>query len=227
MKRLKNIHEYLENDVGDIGGREGMKRVSLEYNEVHFNDTINEAINTAMLGNDCRLSPERGVHYIVRNTSNRVDYNEIFSGISEPIIYMLNQSKNEQWWGNYYPFTLSLKSPEALYAFLKGDIYIIVVIDALIVTEMSNNIGYDLDIVLDGEKGLIFSKEIDGEDELFYMIASDHYFARISHEFLSLKWFFKSQVKLLKDIETDLSNGDNKPNKALNSDADKNSAPVS
>lgn len=201
ISAIKKIHDYLESDEGDIGGSPGMKRVEFELDEVHFNDVINETIDRSLHGKSNRKNPENGLYYIVRNLSYSIDYDELFAGIEEPIFFMLNQSKNEQTWGNYYPFTLSLKSPEALYAFLKGDIYIIVVIDGVVLRQYAKNIGYDIEFIMDGTSGFCFLKEIEGIDEPLRVIASDHFFGRISHEFLSMKWFIDSQQQNLSEIE--------------------------
>jgi len=55
IESIKNIHGYLDSDVGNVSGFKGMKRVSLEYDEIHFNDVINKAIETALSGKSCRL----------------------------------------------------------------------------------------------------------------------------------------------------------------------------
>lgn len=201
---INNIHNYLKNDIGDISGFEKMKRVSLETSEIHFNDIFNNAIQTSLLGKSSSISPEEGVLYVIINSSSDIEYVELIKGIAEPIVFMLNQSKTEQVWGNYYPFTLSLKTPETLYSFLKGEIYVIVILDGFVMKKIAESIGYKLEVVMDGSVGLIFTKDVDGINEPIKIVASEHYFRRIAYEFLSLKWFLESQRKNLLEIENEL-----------------------
>jgi hypothetical protein len=202
LKSIDNIHGYLKNDAGDISGVEGMQRVELIIEERHHNDSINIAIDSAVSGKNCSINPEKGVHYIGIDVGSNPDYGALMAGIKEPIVFLLNEAKNEKNWGNYYPFTLSIKSAASLFAFLKGDIYLITVLDRGVMKEMAEDIGYKLEII--GSKdieGFKLTKNVSETEEPFTGIVSGHFVGRLGFEFLSLKWFFENEKNLLNRIQ--------------------------
>lgn len=204
IESIGNIHSYLEKDKGSIGGIDGMRRVEMPHKEIHHNSTINEVIASARNGTNIRLSPEPGLFYIGFTVGGDAGYDDLFKGINEPVVYMLNQAKTDKRWDNYYPFTLSIKTPDFLYSFINGEVYLLVVLDGSIMKAMSKEIGYDLEIVMSEEVGFLFTKEVEGYDEPFIGIASEHYVGRLGLEFLSLEWLFQKEKYMLAEIEENL-----------------------
>jgi hypothetical protein len=198
---IGKIHSYLESDAGDIAGIEIMQRVNLTVEERHNNDSFNTAIDSAVLGKSCSINPEKGVHYIGYKIGSKPDYDALMSGIKEPVVFLLNEVKNKKSWGNYYPFTLSIKSADSLFAFLKGDIFLIVVLDGRVMKEMAEDIGFKLDIVQSIDVGLQFTKNVSETEEPFTAIVSEHFTGRLGFEFLSLKWFFENEKNLLNQLQ--------------------------
>ncbi|AQZ93451.1 hypothetical protein ACFSB1_12410 [Halopseudomonas phragmitis] len=204
IESIDKIHSYFESDVGSIGGLDSMKRVAFPEEEKHHNSAINEVIRSLFDDKFCRVCPEPGLHYVGIQTGVVTDYDNLFNGIEEPLVYMLNQAKTDGRWDNYYPFTLSIKDAASLYRFLAGEVYLFVVVDGSILKSMFKSIGYDLDIVMSEDAGFIFSKMIDGYEEPFFYIASEHYVGRLGLEFISLKWFLDNEEFMLKEIEGEL-----------------------
>lgn len=205
VNAIDTIHSYLNNDEGNIGGVEGMCRVDIPVDEVHHNNAINTVIVSAMKGEAISLSPEPGLYYIGLKVGTDKSFDELFKGIKEPVVYMLNQAKTDKRWINYYPFTLSIETPESLYAFLNGEVFLLVVLDGVIIKELSKEIGYNLEIIMSEGVGFIYTKKIEGLDEPFKEIASEHYVGRLGMEFQSLKWFFQKEKHLLAEIEKSLN----------------------
>ncbi|WP_321492272.1 hypothetical protein [uncultured Desulfobacter sp.] len=201
MKAIDSIHSYLKNDQGPIGGVECMRRVNIPIEERNHNEAFNKVVNAARKGEILKISPEPGLFYLGFKTGSNPNYDKLLNDISEPVIYLLNQAKTEKRWDNYYPFTLSINNRESLYAFLNGDVYLMVIVDGSILKSMSTKIGYDLDIVLSEEAGFVFSKKLEGYDEPFIGIIPDQYIGRIGLEFMSLSWFFQNEKKLLAGLE--------------------------
>lgn len=204
IESIEKINCYFENDVGSIGGLDGMRRVAFPEDEKHHNTAINEVIRTLVDEKSCRICPEPGLHYAGIQTGAVADYDNLFNGIQEPLVYMLNQAKTDGRWDNYYPFTLSIRDAESLYRFLTGEVYLFVVIDGSILKAMFKGIGFDLDIVMSEDAGFVFSKVVDGYKEPFVYIASEHYVGRLGLEFISLKWFLDKEDFMLKEMEDEL-----------------------
>ena len=203
IKSIGNIHSYLEKDEGSIGGFEGMRRVNIPIEEKNHNKAFNDVIKAARKGKILKIQPEPGLLYLGFSVGSNPNYDELLNGIKEPTFYLLNQAKTEKRWDNYYPFTLSIKNREALYAFLNGEVYLMVIVDGSVLKSMSKKIGYDLEIVLSEEVGFVFTKKLEGYDEPFMGIISEHYTGRIGLEFMSLSWFFQNEKKLLAGLEED------------------------
>ncbi|CAA0079582.1 Uncharacterised protein [BD1-7 clade bacterium] len=199
LESIRKIHKYLEEDVGDVGGVEGMQRVELYNEERHHGETFNKALDLSKDRPYVKLNPEKGLHYIVLNTDHEKDFDEIFEGLEKPVVYMLNQAKTEQRWDNYYPFVLSIKDPTNLYRFIAGDVYVLVTISSVVLKDMASNIGYDLDV--SEYEAFIFSKPLDGCNEPFRAIVSEHFLGRLGLEFMTLEWFFENEKKLLGGME--------------------------
>ncbi|TQQ28736.1 hypothetical protein FLL66_13975 [Vibrio cholerae] len=193
ISAINKIHDYLSNDIADIAGVEDMRRVELSAEEVHFNDVINELIENSSAQSLARVSPEEGIFYaaIDVNLEEKTDYDEIFKSVEKPMGFMLNTFKNDLLWDNYYPFALSIQSPESFYRFVNGEVFIIVMIDLAVMERKARQVGLDTELVFDGSMALLFSKELVGFDEPLRFVISEHYFGRLGFEFLSLDWFFK------------------------------------
>ncbi|MBL3827215.1 MULTISPECIES: hypothetical protein [unclassified Marinobacter] len=202
---IKTIHQYLEEDVGSVGGFPGIQRQPLPLKERHHNWAINYVAVEAADGRPSRISPEEGVFYIGVPTQEEVNIEQLFEGVDEPMLFMLNHDKTEQLWGNYYPFTLSLLEPETLYAFLSGTIFLLVVISQSSLRARANASGFDLNVVMANNIGFeLFNRASMFNNELPYA-ASEHFVGRLAFEFLSLDWFFESERLMINDLEEQMN----------------------
>lgn len=205
LESISKIHKYLDEDVGEVGGFVGMQRVEVYDEDRHHGKAFNKALDLARDKPYVKLNPEKGLYYIVLNTSLEKDFDEIFEGLEKSVVYMLNQAKTEQRWDNYYPFVLSIKDPSNLYRFIAGDIYVLVVVSNLVLKEMASDIGYDLEISECNNEAFIFTKPLDGCDEPFKVIITKHFSGRLGLEFMTLEWFFENNKELLRNMEAKIT----------------------
>lgn len=174
LESISKLHKYLDEDVGDVGGVEGLRRVELHSEERHHGEAFNNALDLSKDQPCAKLNPEKGLYYIALNTEYEKDVDEVFEGIEAPIVYMLNQAKTEQRWDNYYPFVLSIQDPMNLYRFIAGEVYVLVAVSSTVLKEMASDIGYDLEISEFENEAFIFSKPLSGRDGPFRAIVSEH-----------------------------------------------------
>lgn len=201
LASINKLQKYLEEDVGDVGGVEGMRRIEIHGEERHHGKAFNKALDLSKDRPYAKLNPEKGLFYIALNTEYEKDFNKVFQGIENPIVYMLNQAKTEQRWGNYYPFVLSIEDPVNLYRFIAGEVYVMVLINCNTLKEMAYDIGYDLEFSNFENEAFIFSKSLIGCDEPFSAIVSEHFSGRLGFEFMTLEWFFYNEKTLLLQME--------------------------
>ena len=182
---IQTIHDYLAKDEGhDIRGASFLRRVAIHGEEINYVGELNAALEVAARDGVCIVDPEPGVRYIVTSTLGKIDIPRFFEGLVKPIVCTLNEAKNEQAWGCYLPFTLLIEGPELLYAFLKGDLYVMVAFDPSVLIRRY------------AERGLII-KFLD-EPDWAYSIeqsgvpgtskVSRAFFGRIAFEFISWDW---------------------------------------
>lgn len=195
------MQEYLEEDVGDAGGVEGIRRIEIHGEERHHVEVFNKALDLSKERPCAKLNPEKGLFYIALNTEYEKDFNEVFEGIESTIVYMLNQAKTEQRWDNYYPFVLSIEDSVNLYRFIAGEVYVLVLIGCNTLKEMASDIGYGIELSDFENEAFIFSKSLIGCNEPFRAIVSEHFSGRLGFEFMTLEWLFENEKILLLQME--------------------------
>ncbi len=189
---ISGLHEYLETDQSNkLFGVQNTKRIELGVPELNYQASITQQIARARENGFCHQSPERGLHIFALSAINTEEIGEIMSRLDQPIMFFLNESKNAEAWGCYYPFVLSIDRPEELYAFLKGDVSLIVVIEFGVCQALAHEKGWTLNYRESGDYAFEFAEaEV---EKPFKFNLSRHFVVRIAHEFLSLQWVMEFQ----------------------------------
>lgn len=123
------------------------------------------------------------------------------SGLDQPIVFFLNETKNAEAWGSYYPFVLSIDQPNELYAFLKGDVYLMVVIEFGVCEALAREKGWTVNYRESGDYAFEFAEAESGEEEPFRFNLSRHFVGRIAHELLSLQWVMDFQEQNNRELK--------------------------
>jgi hypothetical protein len=189
---IRSIHSYLATDQAfNVRGVPHAKRVTMSVPEKNYIDVLDAAIGTALQEGLFVADLEPGTRLIVLGNVRRPDYSKIFAGMERPNIYMLNAAKNEQAWGCYYPFTLSLslKTPDHLYAFLHGDVFVIVAFDLLRIQSRAAGLGLTFSVLDDPIWVYQFEQPVTGPTGQL----SSHFATRMAFELLSWEWVLGMQ----------------------------------
>ena len=112
--------------------------------------------------------------------------------IGKPWIFFLNEFKSNRAWAPYYPFTLSIKSESALYDFIQGELYLLVLLDCDVLSELAAKRGYAVDLNLDDQEYPIRVTK-DGVEG--YARISSHILQRSALEFLSPAWIIRASLE--------------------------------
>jgi hypothetical protein len=154
---------------------------------------LNKLINKAMAQGKAWAQIENGLFYYVDYDAGKFDVKAIETiakkCIAKPIVFydMFRTSGL-----GYYPYTLTIESPDALFAFYYGELSIFVVIDpAAIVNKLAAK-GLAVSFEDDEQWALNITyldaeKDIDGR----YLKTSHYMFQRVPYEFLGLDWFLE------------------------------------
>jgi hypothetical protein len=202
VDNITRIHEYFETDeAANVRGVPHVKRVELVLPEMHHREFVNPMIEEALREGRSVAEPEPGIRYAALAPTRNPDNRSILAGIEYPIIYFLNEAKNFQAWGCYYPFTLTITSPRSLYAFLNGDVILLVVFDFTKLQSIAHAQGMSLSILdFDGDWVYQLEKKFVGIDEPTTVDISRHFATRMAFEFLSWEWLLRMQEQRLMDF---------------------------
>jgi hypothetical protein len=191
-ERSKNILKYLINDRGEgvYPSQQGkiMHRSALTITEGHHRKRL-ETLLIKWLGTQkCTTAKiENGLYYsiFVSKESFVRQINKLPKGARWFVIIVNMEKYIAQ---AYYPFTLSIKTPEALLSFYEGKCQIIVFVDLNFIESKLRDRGFTVNYCEDGAHFL----QIDNpETHIRDMKVSRHFIGRLGAEFLSLDWMIE------------------------------------
>jgi len=210
FEAISGLHEYLETDQSNkLFGVQNLKRMELGVPEVNYQASISHQIAQARENGFCHQEPEKGLHIFAISGAKMDALGEVMSRLDQPIMFFLNETKNSQAWGSYYPFVLSIDQPEELYTFLKGDVYILVVIEFGVCEALAHEKGWQLKYQESGDYAFEFTEATGVEEEPFRFNLSRHFVGRIAHEFLSLRWVMDFQEHNNQELKVLVAEGGN------------------
>lgn len=203
-QNLEILHNYLYTDQAEnYRGMPNVTRVDMQQNEVAYLENINSLMDTSIENGYAFERPEESVIYFVSFgcVATKEILSEVFFGVSQPQVFFINSAKKESLWMNYYPFTLTIRDPEHLYAFLAGDLTIVVIIDVAKLKELALERNCELALIKDNEEyGWEISMEIPGYSEQIKYRLSHHLIERIAFEFISPTWILDNSNATIKMI---------------------------
>ena len=201
---VTRLNVFFENDGGEVLGAPTVARGALSSPPIDHTATLNAVIASARAGGRCVASPEPGVQIIGQRTSSA---SEIFDGVTMTGslgVYSLNAWKMDRTWLSYRPFTLLIRDPEALFEFIAGDLFLIVVIDFDYLIDAFKTAG--LTARLNRDSAYFVSGDWpDGMEGAWGM--SGHYADRIGLELLSPRWVATEQARQVLQMAENLKTG--------------------
>jgi hypothetical protein len=193
LERARNILNYLVHDhaegVYPGQGEITLQRRELPIKERHHQIKLKRLLVKAMRSQrNTTLKIENGLYYNVSVSVGSVDkeLNKLPKG-AKWCVFFVNMEKQIK--RAYYPFTLSLKDPEALFAFYDGQCMITVFVDLNVIEERLRKRGVAVEFYEDGDYFL----GMDNPQTLMRDVrVSHHFIGRLGAEFLSLKWMIQT-----------------------------------
>jgi len=189
LQHLQALQKFFAEDCAvEFRGLQYVQRQEFMAEEVNHTDVLNMCIERSYIEGTAIVSPEPGVHYLA--ISGKLDTDKLPAVLTDSsAVFMLNEAKSESAWMPYYPFTLSLQ-PQHLYHFIRGSLYLIVVIDLKVLKSLFRSNGVHATVVNDGVWFLQISKDRTNLNQGVWRI-SEQMFLRIPFEFQSMTWFVK------------------------------------
>lgn len=208
MEDLRRIHGFLETDEAKNFHRlPHVKRVEMSLPERNYMALLDMAVSTALKEGVYIVEPEPGTRLIALTGLAKLDSAKVFEGMESSHVYMLNSAKNSETWGCYYPFSLALKSADNLYAFLHGDVCLIVAFDFVRIQSMAAAIGISFSLLDDPVWVCQFHKLASEDREPAIVKISRHFTDRMAFELLSWDWVLRLEQRRLVQPENELHKG--------------------
>lgn len=206
---LHLIQDYLQTDTGlDVRGAPRLRRVAASMPEVSHGDYLNSLIAEAMRTGQAVGEPEPGLTYLAVSARGAVPF-ERLSKIGEARVFDLNHEKANASWMSYQPFTLLIRDPEHLFAFLHGKLTLMVILDIEVLRKLVADRGWRLSLVDSGGWSWVIERSTPGGEERLQV--SRHFEGRIGMECTSLRWILQSDEHLLNYAKA-LENGPSREN---------------
>jgi hypothetical protein len=202
IEKLERIVDYIHTDHTDQLYQLDAEvyRVSLPSSEVNHRDEINHVIRAALKNGSCLSEVERGLFYLAVTQSG---YNP---EVLDPLVSQ--EHKSELWTadlkslGNeaYYPYTLSICDPQALYMFYEGTLSITVMVDSGVVVEKLKSRAFDLRwLPQNNGWALEVASTTKAQSGLDRVRIGYHFLNRLFAEFWSLNWYVEALIKWMEE----------------------------
>ena len=196
LRNLKTLQEFFKTDASSgLRGFSSIYRIAVQNEPYSFEKDLNECIDESYERNYVLKSPEPGVCYIA--ISGDVQLEDIFRqvNLAEPLLFSLNEVKRTRAWSPYYPFTLLIRSERALYDFMLGRLFIMVLLDVAVIRDLVRSLGWTPKFDLEADYPVWATRD-GGEEQAG---VSRHLLARVAMEALSLKWMVEEGVRGLEE----------------------------
>jgi hypothetical protein len=198
-RSLEKLRTFYETDKGvGLRGFPELRRQEVETPERTYVDQINECIGEARKNGYAVRQPERGLHYIVM-TENGPGLVERAMGslnFKAQLGFLLNQAKSGRTWAPYLPFVLTIESKDDLWDFIRGNLFIVVVVEVDTLCQIALREGASEAKFDPYDKLYPLRVEFPGDEGMSGI--SNHLLARIGMEFVSAEWIVLSSIEGLK-----------------------------
>ena len=196
-RKLKTLNEFYKTDVSHgLRGLPTVRRVETRSEARSFEDEFNECIEAAYERGYAVNAPEPGVRYLA--IWGDVELADVFGEVDldEPWLFSLNEAKRERAWAPYYPCTLLIRSERALYDFLLGRLFLMVVLDVAVMKDLVRAMGWKVKV--DAEADYPLQATRNGGEEKAGLARNA--LARVAFEALSLKWVVEEGIGGFEDV---------------------------
>jgi hypothetical protein len=203
---IEALHRFFETDeaVG-LRGIPKMTRVAAHSAARNYADEMNDCITRAQAVGYGLASPEQGLHYLAIYKDG-VDLDAIFRrmDVKRPLVFGVNEYKSQRAWSPYYPFTLSIKSSRHLYDFIRGALFLIVILDT---EHFSREAALqNILVAFEDDAGLYPPKRVLDEGKMAISISSQ-FLLRIGLEFLSPLWILEHGAQVFASAKKRIESG--------------------
>jgi hypothetical protein len=195
-RQLAKLQSFFETDRAQgLRGAPEVRRQAFATPELAYTEEFGACIAEAREKGSAVRSPERGLFYIAL-TEDAAKFEEVLQrhALRRPWVFRLNEFKSERAWAPFTPFTLTIADKDQLWAFVRGDVYVLVVLDADVLVQSAVDKGYEAQLDHQREDYPLQIK-VPGADEPIGV--SQQVLQRIGMECVSPQWAVLSSIEMI------------------------------
>lgn len=200
-RSLEKLHTFYETDKCEgLRGLLEVQRPSGEIPERTYVDQLNECIIEAGTNGWAVRQPERGLHYVIMTASGAISLEQVISSLNlksspnAPLwVFFLNERKESREWAPYLPFTLTIEDKDHLWDFIRGNLFICVLVELGALYQIAMEKGYEAKFDPDDKAYALHLHVAGGDGE---MRIAKQMLMRIGMEFVSPKWIVLSAIEV-------------------------------
>ena len=186
-ENLRQLAKFYETDkLNGLRGMPQVRRTTVPEPKC-FAKEFNDCITEAYKNGHAIASPEEGLYYVaVVNMKTPLDavFAPVSANAEEPWLFSLNEMKANCIWAPYCPFTLPIETARALYDFIVGHLFLVVILDIAVMKKELTKNGYTGTILPDSRLPV----RIERPDLDAVAGISQHLVLRVPMEAISMKW---------------------------------------
>jgi len=173
-----------------------MRRQAFETPERTHTGEFNACIADALKNGYATRSPESGLFYVVMTTTGANVQDALQPlALQKPWVFDLNECKNQRAWAPYVPFILCVAEKDHLWAFIRGGLYMLVLVELDTLAQIAIDSGYEAKLDPNNEKYFL-RLQFPGADGTVGI--SSQLLARIGMECVSSKWAVLAAIETIK-----------------------------
>jgi hypothetical protein len=195
-QNLEKLSNFFETDRAvDFRGFPEVHRHALESPVRSYVAEMNTCIVEGSNNGHAVAEPEPGLYYVVMATKT-VNIDEVFKKLKlkGPWVFDLNSYKNARAWAPYLPFVLTIENKDHLWAFIRGDLYILVLAELDDLSKIAEKYEFEISIDRENENYPLRLQRRGSDD---YINIASHVVARIGLELVSPSWIAQSTIEIL------------------------------
>ncbi|MDP9968825.1 hypothetical protein J2W39_000048 [Variovorax paradoxus] len=199
---LTALNKFFRTDAAtNFRGLDHVVRLEIPMPEGNHADAMNECIERSRETGFAALSPEQGLTYVCVDSEGAVSQLGPYMK-PKTILTILNEMKTGASWMPYFPFVLSIRRRENLFAFMNGDITLMILIETQAVVDAFAAKGLAATFVEHPQVSLVVTRPgaVRGQDPTSGI--STGYFARLFYDFETLQSFVDTELAHITYMET-------------------------
>jgi hypothetical protein len=204
-RNLGKLHAFFETDRAEgLRGLPEVRRRSHDLPERDYVEQLNACIHDARTNGYATCQPERGVCYVVL-AGPKPSLRQILSflNFTAAWIVSLNEAKATRSWAPYQSFVLTIEREADLWDFIRGELYIVAVVDTGVLCEIASNLGYQATF---DQQNLDYPLRINPPNSEGTGVSAQM-LGRIAMECVSPEWIVKAAIGVVRRNIQEISNG--------------------